>query len=308
MIIKVGTFNLNNLFSRFNFQATITSKKSTALSVRYEFTNANDYRIRSYAGKLIKAKNPEDTVTIANRILAMNVDVLAIQEVENIDILKEFNRRHLGGLYDYQVLLEGNDPRLIDVGILSRMPLGAITSFQTTVHPERVELPVFSRDLLEVQVLSANRDKLLFTLYNNHLKSHFGDDKNGGTGKQKNNLRRQQQAEAINSTVASRMRTNSRYIILGDMNDAPNSSPLNALLNIEGNAMVNALQNPVETRPAKVESGGHNPQSTAWTHRYKRTSQPPEHRLFDPDLAEPGAGWKTNCSIYRAPDKTRRRW
>jgi len=61
----------------------------------------------------------------------MDVDVLAVQEVEDIDILKRFNREKkygLDGLYKYQVLVEGNDDRLIDIRILSKLPIGAITS------------------------------------------------------------------------------------------------------------------------------------------------------------------------------------
>ena len=77
------------------------------------------------------------------------------------------------------------------------------------------------------------------------------------------------------------MRTNSRYVITGDMNDPPDATPLTALRTIEGNQMVDALTNPQETRPAKAESSGHNPTSPAWTHRFKPTNQPPEHKLFD---------------------------
>jgi hypothetical protein len=42
-----------------------------------------------------------------------------------------------------------------------------------------------------------------------------------------------------------------------------------------------ALANPIETRPAKVESGGHAAVSPAWTHRFKKSGEPPEHKLFD---------------------------
>lgn len=293
MQITVGTFNLNNLFSRFNFSASITElkKPTSALSVKYEFTDGESYRIRTFKGKLVKAKKAKDTKKIAERILAMDVDVLAVQEVENIDILKEFNRKHLGGLYDYQVLIEGNDPRLIDVGVLSKLPIGAVTSFQTAIHPDKPESRAFGRDLLEVEILNPTRSKTLFTLYNNHLKSHFGDDDDNGQGKIDNDVRRQQQAETIQRLVADRMRPNSRYVITGDMNDGPDDDPLSAMMTIEGNNLVNALVNPTETRPAKEENHGHDPASPAWTHRFKKSGQPPEHKLFDqiwlsPKLAE----------------------
>lgn len=134
MTIKVGTFNLNNLFSRFNFSGAIeaiASGGSTgAMTIRYEFTDLDNIRVRTFLGKLVKAKDPDDTEEIAERILNMDLDVLAVQEVENIEILKEFNKEQLGGLYPHKVLIEGNDNRFIDVGLLSKLPLGASPRFK----------------------------------------------------------------------------------------------------------------------------------------------------------------------------------
>jgi endonuclease/exonuclease/phosphatase family metal-dependent hydrolase len=251
------------------------------VTVRYEFSDPQNYRIRTYRGRLVEAKDADDTDTIAQRNITMDVDVLAVQEVENIDVLRQFNRENLGGLYPYQVLIEGNDPRLIDVGVLSKLPIGAITSFQTAVHDERPNITVFGRDLLEVEILNATRSRKLFTLYNNHLKSHYGDDENGGQGRVDNDTRRRQQAEMIAEIVADRTRPNSKYVITGDMNDPPAAAPLHAMLPIEGNQLVDGLAQPQETRPAKAEAGGHDPQSPRWTHRFKPTGQPPEHELFD---------------------------
>jgi len=285
MIVKIGTFNVNNLFSRFNFTGAIDEIESGgttgAMTIRYEFTDPASYRIRTYLGKLVKAKNIEDTETIAKRILAMNADVLAVQEVENIDILKEFNRNYLSGLYSTQVLVEGNDPRFIDVGLLSRLPIGAITSFQTAVHRQKPNERVFSRDFLEVEILDPTGSRKLFTIYITHLKSHFGDDENNGQGKIENDARRQRQAEKIAEIAGGRMQSDSKYIIAGDMNDSPDAIPLQPMLTINGNQLFNAMVNPQETRPSKPETGGHEPQSPAWTHRFKKSGQPPQHELFD---------------------------
>ncbi len=251
------------------------------MTIRYEFTDPATYRIRTYLGKLVRAKDSQETETIARRILAMKVDVLAVQEVEDIDILKEFNRTRLHGLYPYQVLIEGNDARFIDIGLLSRLPVGAVTSFQTAVHVQNPGRRVFSRDLVAAEILNPGGSKVLFTLFNNHLKSHFGDEDADGQGQADNDARRRQQAEQEAAIVAQRMRPDGRYIIVGDMNDAPDAAPLQPLLTIEGRALFNALASPRETRPAKPEDGGHDPQGPAWTHRFKKSGQPPEHRLFD---------------------------
>ena len=85
----------------------------------------------------------------------MDVDVLTVQEVEHIGILKRFNRDHLEKLYPHVVLIEGNDQRFIDVGILSKLPIGAIVSYQTAARPDEPNRRVFSRDLLQVEILGS---------------------------------------------------------------------------------------------------------------------------------------------------------
>ena len=61
MIVKVGTFNLNNLFSRFNFQGVIdeiqaTSGAAGSLTIRYEFTDPDNIRVRTFLGRLVQGK------------------------------------------------------------------------------------------------------------------------------------------------------------------------------------------------------------------------------------------------------------
>ncbi len=284
MQISVGTFNLNNLFSRYNFQGEIKAIKDNATTVdskiSYEFTHDDVYRFRTFMGKLVKAKNAEDTEVIANRIIDMDIDVLAVQEVENIDILKEFNDNYLLGLYKYVVLIEGNDPRLIDLGLLSKYPVGKITSWQQAVHPSNPNKKIFGRDLLQVDILSASRSKKLFTIFNNHLKSQFVPfGKNKAEGTISNNKRRKNQSEVVRNIVLSQMRPSSKFIILGDMNDSPDSPQLKQLVKDSELNLFNALKNPNETRPAKKDNPG--PATKAWTHRFKEPGKPAKYELFD---------------------------
>ncbi len=301
MEIKVGTFNLNNLFSRFNFRGAageIASAGGTAsaLTVRYEFTDPSTFRIRTFRGRLIKQKNAADTKQIAKRILDMDLDVLAVQEVENIGMLRQFNRDHLNGLYSQVILIEGNDPRFIDVGVLSKLPIGAVTSHQTAVHPSDPTERVFGRDLLEVQVLNPSRSRLLFTLFNNHLKSQFvPHDEDPLIGGAAADTRRRHQAETVARIVGERTRPSSRFVVLGDMNDTPEAGTLAPILTIEGNSLANGLVNPKENREPKAETVGPGPQTRAWTHRFRPSGQPPRHELFDqiwlsPSLAEKQMG------------------
>lgn len=282
MLISVGTFNLNNLFSRFNFQSQIDTVPQGG-GITLEFDNEENFKARTFMGRLVKGKAPEETLAIANRILNMDVDVLAVQEVEHIEILKEFNRNHLNSLYSHVTLIEGNDQRMIDVGVLSKYPFGAITSHQAAIHPSSPNRRVFSRDLLSVEILNSSRSKKLFTLYNTHLKSHFvpyNQDQVAGT--QQANERRQYQAETISKIISNSERPNSSFILTGDMNDPPDSDYLQAMYIADGQPLFNALEGAIETRPPKAETEGPGPQTTAWTYRRNPPgAEPPEYKLLD---------------------------
>ncbi len=226
MHVTVGTFNLNNLFSRWNFQAQIdqTEKAGPALTTEYRFNDPTKYKLRTYKGRLVQGKTETDRTTIAARIKSMNLDVLAAQEVEDIDTLRYFNSKDLGGLYSHLVLIEGNDPRLIDVALMSKLPFAAVTSWQNAVHPSAPGEPVFSRDLLQVEVYNSKRTKVLFTVFNNHLKSHFVDPMGDVAAETKDaNERRARQSEVASNIIESRLKKSDPYIVLGDMNDPPNS-------------------------------------------------------------------------------------
>src|SRR4051812_45525096 len=176
MQVTIGTFNLNNLFSRFDFSADVSTANASDVKVEqrtaFSFDDPSGFKLRTYQGRLVRGKPDKERQLIAARIKRMDLDVLAVQEVEDIDTLRQFVRDDLGGLYRHVVLIEANDPRLIDVGLLSKLPLGGVTSWQHTPDPADPSRPVFSRDLVEVEVLSDNRRRL-FSLFNTHLKSHF---------------------------------------------------------------------------------------------------------------------------------------
>ncbi len=234
MDVTVGTFNLNNLFSRFNFQAEIDDivedDPESGLTATYTFNDPERFRLRTYQGRLVHGKNPADQDTIAARIAAMDLDVLCAQEVEDIDTLRFFAAQQLAGRYRYLVLVEGNDPRLIDLAVLSKLPLGAVASWQHAVHPDDPTEPVFSRDLLEVEILHPTQGTRLLTVFNNHLKSQFVPfDQDPVAGKQANDERRRRQAETVERIVAARTRPDSRFVVVGDLNDTPDAPTLAAI-------------------------------------------------------------------------------
>lgn len=306
MIVKVGTFNLNNLFSRFNFKGRIDAvlADDTTVNVTYSFDDPSEYSIRTFMGRLVVEKEPARRKKVADRILAMDLDVLALQEVEDLLTLQHFNRVDLAGMYPYQVLIEGNDPRLIDVGLLSRLPIGGVTSWRFAAHKAEPDSTIFSRDLLEVEILDEKRKKRLFTLFNTHLKSQYlAPNENPVTGKERADLIRTRQAETAERIMVARTRPNSPFLLLGDLNDVPDSVCLAPLVQSASLGLVNGLASPQETRPAPPDS--HPATSPAWTNRFKETGQPARYELFDQIWLSPAlAARQTAAWINRRANLT----
>ncbi len=314
MDITLGTFNLNNLFDRFNFQAEIAAMPADARNVRTTYqwvlvgaghgpedpppqldpteSTSPYYRIqRNTDGTLIKPKSEDGLEAISSRIDAMGLDVVCVQEVENLDALRAFNRSRLANPYRYEVLVEGNDPRFIDVGILSHYPIANVTSHRFEVHPAEPAMPVFGRDLLEAQVLSPTRSRKLFSVFVNHLKSNFVrfDDPDPESTRQANNVRRRRQAEVVRRIVDAKTRPTSRYVVVGDMNDAPESDTLAPFTE----PLTDALAQVVESRPAPPATNPEDaPVDARWTHRFSVSRGPDKFELFDQIWLSPSLGPK----------------
>ena len=183
--------------------------------------------------------------------------------------------------------------------MLSKLPLGGVTSWQHTPDPRNLGEPVFSRDLLQVEVLSEDRRKRLFTVFNNHLKSHFVPFNTPDPEAERtraNELRRRQCAAAA-AIIAGQTRPNSRFVVVGDMNDPPDSAFLEPLVGAAKLALTSALTNAQETRPAP---GSPPPPTTAWTERFKESGQPAVYTLMDQIwLSAPLAAKQTAAFIER---------
>ena len=78
-----------HLFSRFNFKAQVDElpEDERDVTVTYEFTDEGDYWFRTFRGRLIQPMPEEQRLTLAARFKTMDLDVLAVQEVEDIEAL-----------------------------------------------------------------------------------------------------------------------------------------------------------------------------------------------------------------------------
>lgn len=81
----------------------------------------------------------------AQVIKDVDAHILAVVEAEHRPSLERFNDQLLGSAYRHIMLVDGNDERGIDVGLMTKpgFPIGAITS-----HVDETDgaTPIFSRD------------------------------------------------------------------------------------------------------------------------------------------------------------------
>jgi endonuclease/exonuclease/phosphatase family metal-dependent hydrolase len=219
MRLRVATFNLGNLYSRYDFGAAAGLPSAPgAVKVVSELFPAMPERgrVRSYRGPSVRSKSARERARLASRIHDLDADLIAVQEVEDIDALNRFATDDLDGAgYLYRVLLEGNDPRLNDVGLLSRCPFGAVTSWRNAVAGRGETKPVFSRDLLQVEVLNPNRSRKLFTIFNTHFSADPDDAEADAT--------RLREATAAARIITEQTRPHQRFLVCGAFHDVPDS-------------------------------------------------------------------------------------
>ena len=134
--------------------------------------------------------------------------------------------------------------------------------------------------LRTVTDLPANGSRLL-TLFNNHLKSQFVPfDQDPVAGKEANDTRRRRQAETVERIVAARTRPDSRFLVLGDLNDTPDAPPWPP--SPPPSSLGWSTASPSRPRPARPRpTFPPPPASGAWTHRFKEAGQPARYELFD---------------------------
>jgi endonuclease/exonuclease/phosphatase family metal-dependent hydrolase len=172
---------------------------------------------------------PIDDAAILNTarvIRDVGANVQGVVEAEDRVVLSRFADAELRAgdspIYQHVMLVDGNDDRGIDVGLLTRdgWPIAGV---RPHIDDRDDKGLVFSRDCPEYEVRTPGGHRLVVLM--NHLKSK-------GYGKQSDNdAKRRRQAVRVAEIYRRLRQEGTAYVaVLGDFNDTPGSAPLQPLL------------------------------------------------------------------------------
>lgn len=166
------------------------------------------------------------TENTARVIATVAPDILAVIEAEDRTTLRLFNEKLIPAVgassFDHVMVIDGNDDRGIDVGILTRSTC-PIVSIRSHVDDTDQQGEIFSRDCAEYEINLPSGARLWVLV--NHMKSK-------GFGRQSDNdAKRFRQAKRVREIYEAHLtRGDDLIAIVGDFNDTPDSAPLKPLL------------------------------------------------------------------------------
>ncbi len=223
--------------------------------------NVENFIAADVAGR--RAKPPEAKTRVAETLLALRGDVVALQEMGNTNVLLELRERlRNGGLeYPHWEHITGRDTN-IHVAVLSRFPFIARRPHTNESFLLDGKRFLVSRGFVELDVEAA--PKYRFTLIAAHLKS-----KRPVPDADQAELR-ENEARLLREVVDARLKAdpNVNLVVLGDLNDTRDSKAVHAVIG-RGKAAL------VDTRPterggisAPSRIAGYSPHDVAWTYHY----------------------------------------
>lgn len=224
--------------------------------------------------------NTTSTDNTARVIQAVNADVLCMVEIEDRHTLDRFSRltlKKFKASFDHNLLIDGNDPRGIDIGLLSRFPIRSVRSHIDDVTKTR-RVPIFSRDCPEFEIELP--DGRTLWLLGNHFKSQ-------GYGTQTaNDAKRKLQAQRVREILRRFDLTRDLVAVAGDLNGSPTSAPLKPLLTTPG--LFDVLKSPLHRGPSWTYHDGRQQID------YLLVSQPLFERIHSVGVERRGLFHKTN--------------
>lgn len=236
--LKVATWNVRNLFD----DADNSDAQSETI--------------------LTTAEYQQKRAAVGAALADIDADVVILQEVENLGILEALNDVELGGAYPYAVLIDGFDPRGIDIGALSKRPFSQVVSHlgekftkEGTSDPQYY----YARDALELHLDHNGRHVVLIGV---HFLSKASDNPD-------KRLAEAQHTRVIADAITAQDPT-AAIAIVGDYNDLPGSPPVLAI----AGAGEQAYDDVAMLAPS----------SERWTYNYNGNLELVDHQMVNPVL------------------------
>ena len=241
MAVRIGTFNIENLLTRFDFTGFRNQIRGDRVLRLYSIGNEAAYQ-RLEEARMISLTDDTRQLT-ALAIAEADADILCLQEVESLEALSAFEfgylYRMMGEGYRQKYLIEGNDSRGIDVAVMMRettrdgepIEFVGIRSHagatfeqlglydQALADTEKPHDKIFRRDCLEIDVRIGGRP---LTIYALHLKS-MNSPRDGLDGRVATMPLRMAETRAVRHIIEARFggqyAAAKNFVICGDMND-----------------------------------------------------------------------------------------
>ena len=270
--MRIATFNCENLYVYHRLR-----DKDIRFRTRHKLDDL-DYDgegVRINALKGGWSISEKQRLITAKCINARQPDIIALQEVESLDVLNKFltdfvhkktvkderqifseKRTKVKWKYPYRVLIDGNDNHRIDVALLSRYEIVDIRTHFWEKYSPRTDY--FPRDCLEADVKLPNGKIITFLV--NHFTSRRSDRKG---------VKRERQAKRVIEILKERFGPKldrGNFVICGDLNDEPDDSALKNTFYKTSLGLVNPIENL--------------PKDQRWTHYWYNDKGRPNRRPF----------------------------
>ncbi|THV24911.1 endonuclease/exonuclease/phosphatase family protein [Peteryoungia ipomoeae] len=239
MTVRIATFNIENLITRFDFTGYRNQLRSDRVLKLFDIKSEGLYH-QLEAARIVAAT--DDTRQMSALAIAdAAADILCLQEVDSMEALQAFEYGYLfrmvGSGYRQKYLVEGNDSRGIDVAVLMReetrfgekIEVRDVTSHSALTYHDlglySVDLgpgvkpqdKIFKRDCLELDLRIGGRPLRLYVV---HFKSMTG--RGEGDGRELTRPVREAEARAVRHIIENQCGGRAdrcNFMICGDMND-----------------------------------------------------------------------------------------
>lgn len=159
--------------------------------------------------ELAKEPTNEMSTRLTARVISdIDAAIIGVVEAEDRPSLVRFNKEMLDDQYDHIMLIDGNDERGIDVGLMTQTGF-PIRRIRSNVDRNDNIGEIFSRDCPQYEVRTASGDVVHVLV--NHFKSQSG----GGGAK------RLRQATAVREIADELTAAGRHVVVLGDLNEGP---------------------------------------------------------------------------------------